>query len=158
METYANLVLEEAHENAVELGGSATHLRLTKFPQPGGGQIIKDPIYSYLVNRSRTDFSTIIHELPLYMLNRSLLVDDEGLYRTARRLYTTRNRIVHRGESDDTDEASFAMEPAGSRTGLNTAIKVCEWFGMSEKYAVPGGGHVELQLAQEDLPLEGTKD
>lgn len=91
------------------------------------------------------DLSLLLHEIPLYLSGKSLLVDNEPLYQKAIRLYKTRNRIVHRGfvPAEDTNLFNFSFSDA--KIGLQTALDVCYWFGMSEVYTLPGGDHIELQ-------------
>jgi hypothetical protein len=129
------------------LGGDAapTHLRVQKFTLPGGAEHRKDPVHSYLRTRSKVDFSLLIHELPLYVLNRSLLADDEGLYRDAIKLHRTRNQLVHKGLIDAADRQDlFQTDYQGAHGGVETAIKICRWFGMIEDYVLPGGGRIEM--------------
>lgn len=59
-----------------------------------------DPIYDLL--RKRNDFSVKLHELPLYLVGHSLMLNDRATLDTLRRLYATRNKIVHAGQVDAT--------------------------------------------------------
>ena len=71
--------------------GTSDQWRMIELKQAGGESTRKDPIYEYLI--ARDDFGALLHERPLYLFQRSLLVEDQDLYRTARELYRTRNKI-----------------------------------------------------------------
>lgn len=145
METYASTVLEDSYSNSLNVDPSPPNLRITNFTIAGGNTQKKDPVFAYLTERSRTEFTLLLHEIPLYLSGRSLLVDDEPLYQKAVRLYKTRNRIVHRGFVPEEDTNLFNLISSDAKIGLQTALDVCYWFGMSEAYALPGGDYIELQ-------------
>lgn len=95
----------------------------------------KDPVYKQLSNR--TEFRTLLHEQPLYLLERSLLIDDKPLYDRAIRLYKTRNKVVHRGELPEDQNEYFDIGEAGARTAIECAIHIFHWFGECGKYSLP---------------------
>lgn len=132
-ETMASTVLEETYTALVNNGDPTDTIRLVALPPKGG---IKDPIYEYL--SSKSDFVQLIHQLPLYLLRRSLLVEDEKLYQNARKLYATRNKIVHRGELANDETSSYLpISETGAREAIECAIGLFRWFGVSEGYIVP---------------------
>ncbi len=90
----------------------------------------------------------MLHEAPLYVLGRSLLVESESLYQQAIRLYRTRNQIVHRGEILDGPEDVFEFSRSDAIAGVQTALDVCGWFGLKEQYDLPGTGHIVLGRAE----------
>jgi len=152
METYGSTVLEDSYSNSLNVNPPPPHLRISHFTLAGGHIKKKDPVFAYLAERSKTDFAPLLHEMPLYLSGKSLLVDNEQLYQKAKRLYKTRNRIVHRGvvPEEDTDLFSFSFSDA--KIGLQTALDVCHWFGMSEHYPLPGKGHIELKRSEFESP------
>lgn len=133
-ETMASTVLEETYEALLKNGDPTDTIRLLSLPPKGG---IKDPIYEYL--SSKTDFIHLIHQLPLYLLRRSLLVEDERLYQNARKLYATRNKIVHRGElsNDEKPSSYLPISEMGAREAIECAIGLFRWFGVPEEYIIP---------------------
>ena len=152
METYASTVLEDSYSNSLNVDPSPPHLRIANFTVAGGNTQKKDPVFAYLTERSRTDFALLLHEIPLYLSGKSLLVDNEPLYQKAIRLYKTRNRIVHRGFVPEEDTNLFNFIFSDAKIGLQTALDVCYWFGMSEVYTLPGGDHIELQRPELNSP------
>jgi hypothetical protein len=147
MEAHAATTLDDLYHGILEKDQPAPHMHVVSFDLPGGATRQKDPIYVSLAERAQTDFAMLLHELPLYLFGRYILVEDQPLYQRARRLYRTRNQIVHRGEIPDRAESSFAFSVAGAQAGIETALAVCRWFGLNEHYALPGSGHVELRQA-----------
>jgi hypothetical protein len=69
--------------------------RVVEVPVSGGRNARKDPIYESL---GEDNFSRMLHERPLYLLDRSLLVEDAATFTKAKKLYTTRNKLAHVGE------------------------------------------------------------
>ena len=102
-------------------------MRVLELPQAGGITVRKDPVYEAL--NMKTDFSSLIHERPLYLFHRSLMVDQPETYRLARKLYNTRNKIVHRGQLGEEDDKAFAINRADSWTALNCVADIFSWFG-----------------------------
>ena len=110
-------------------GGKGPALRLIDLPQAKGTSVRKDPVYEALA--SRTEFSALIHERPLYLLGSSLLIDQPETYRLARMLYSTRNRIVHRGELSEGDASkSFALSRSDAAKRLQCAADIFDWFNV----------------------------
>jgi hypothetical protein len=144
METYAATALEESYQSLLEADLSPNNMRLVSHQLPGGQVQRKDPIYAYLAKRTRTEIRSLLHEVPLYLYGRSLLLDDEALYRRAIRLYKSRNEIVHRGEILEGPESAFAFSRPDADAGVQTALDVCQWFGLSEHYVLPGGELIQI--------------
>jgi hypothetical protein len=109
-------VIDEAYEQIIVSGNDA-RFRTILLQQAGGKSVMKDPIYEKL--RGRSDFNVLIHELPLYILGRSLLKEDELLYQSAKRLYLTRNKLAHLGGLPE-NEASplYAIDSKGALAGV----------------------------------------
>lgn len=142
-EALARTLLDAEYRKVVAAAASPAHMNILSFPQPGGHAIRKDPIYLLLADSDT--FSRLLHEVPLYLIRRSLLDEDQALYKRAISLYRTRNRISHgrRVEPDEND--LFLVDRDGALQGLATAIAVFEWFGISGYFLpvldpVPFGG------------------
>ena len=92
---------------------------------------------------SRANFAQLLHERSLHILNKSLLIDNEQLYQTARKLYRTRNKIVHQGEpSPEKDSTFFAMNHIDAQLALECAVEIFKWFGDASRYTIPDTGFV----------------
>jgi hypothetical protein len=132
VESLANLKLEEALDAATT--GSAPGLRFVTIPGSGGGTR-KDPVYEAL--SQGVSFTRLLHERSLYLLNRSLMVDDPVLFSLALRLYGTRNKIAHRGEPSGQQSDILPVDLDGGRQALDCAIRVFAWYGEGQGYSLP---------------------
>jgi hypothetical protein len=134
VESLAQEKLEDLHSKAIA-ANSQQH-RVISMPLPGGNFLHKDPIYDLI--SMGDDFGRLLHERPLYLLGRSILVEKPEVYRLARQLYSTRNKIVHRGTVPD-DQKFFPLNHTGSSEGLVAAIEVFKWFGEIGPYVIGHG-------------------
>ncbi len=128
VEAHAAERLEGAYREALaERDGAHRVITL-----PGsGGEVVKDPVYELI--SANDHFLRLLHERPLYLLKRSLMVDEPELYRKALQLRATRNKIAHEG-APPADQRYFALDHAGSAEGLATALAVLRWFGDCRGY------------------------
>src|SRR6202007_2360917 len=111
----------------------------------GGRLTRQDPIYKRL-RKGRADFGALVHEASLYILHKSLLVEDEALYQKAKRLYETRNDLAHSGEVDEKEpNATYALDQNGSIAALRTAIGVFSWLGERADFPLPILDFVEAE-------------
>lgn len=134
VEAYAREQLEAAAQANLERH-DVRH-RTISVPLGGGGSVLKDPVYDTLTEAD--SFPRLLHEAPLYVLGRSLLVDQPVTYRDTRRLYATRNKIAHLGAPPG-DEKHFAATEQGSREALQAAVDTIAWFGDAGPYIVWDG-------------------
>lgn len=143
METAAATLLDEHYESKVRQSDDAAWRTIT-LPQSGGEVVRKDPIWEFI--RRGDNFGLLLHEAPLYLLRRSLLVENEPLFQKAKRLRATRNKIVHEGEPPETGTDQYlTIDHDGSSDALNCAKEVLGWIGIAEEYKLPGfRGMVEL--------------
>lgn len=140
-ETVAGAILDGRYE--AQLASEAEDLRMITLRQAGGATVRKDPIWQRL--RERDEFGLLLHEAPLYLLRRSLLVENEALFKEAKTLYTTRNKIVHRGEPPESNEAKYlAIDLEGSSQALLCARDILQWFGVSDTCPLPRLGFIDL--------------
>jgi hypothetical protein len=101
------------------------------------GAII-DPVYKFLRKQAR--MSQMLHEVPLYVLKRSLLSEEKEVFHEALRTYKLRNMIAHGGEVKRlvmNSNEEFEREEA--RAAVLSAIAVFRWFCLDHAYVVPKG-------------------
>lgn len=128
-------VIDEAYEQIIASGNDA-RFRMIVLPQADGKSVQKDPIYEKL--RGRSDFNVLIHELALYILGRSLLMEDEGLYQRAKRLYLTRNKLAHLGELPENDASPlYTLDSKGASAALATTVSLFEWLRQPGDFPLP---------------------
>lgn len=92
-----------------------------------------DPVYDAL--ESNATMRTRLHELPLYVLGRSLRLEDKTQYDAALRLYRTRNALAHGGVP--TPEKCLSIDGQGAREALRIAAAVIRWFFPDQLYHWP---------------------
>jgi hypothetical protein len=153
MESYAANEIDNSYLALLEVEPRPDHMRVVSFELPGGRSQKKDSIYAYIAEKTRTDFRALLHEVPLYLFNKSLMLDNQALYQKALRLYKTRNQIVHRGEVLDSPEGAFEFTLTDARVGAQTALDVCTWFGMRENFVLPSDERVRLAAPAEEHGL-----
>lgn len=134
IETVAEIKMDEEYEALLQKNDTNV-LRLVTTKIRTGKTVKSDPVYLYLKDRS--DFKLILHEQPLYIFKRSLLVEDEQLYQTANKLHKTRNNIVHQGENptDPKPNSCIPISRKGALEAINCAINVLKWFGVPDAYS-----------------------
>jgi hypothetical protein len=132
VESLAAAVLEVRYTQALHT--PTLRHRIATMPIAGGGFVHKDPVYEAL--STGDNFSRLLHERPLYLSNESLLLEEPETFRLALQLYTTRNKIAHRGQPPQ-DAKYFAITREGSRDGLAVALEVFRWFGDPGPYCIP---------------------
>lgn len=107
-----------------ELLARSAHLRIRE----EDGQL-RDPIYASLTS-GFSSFRKLLHEQPLYLMQRSLMHEDKPLYDRALRLYATRNAIAHTGLVDETRPSAWEISKANTMLALETTEAVFAWFGL----------------------------
>jgi hypothetical protein len=128
-------VIEGAYERMLA-GQDDEKFRVISLRQAGGETIRKDPIYEKL--RQRSDFNVFLHELSLYVLRRSLLAENQTLYADAKRLYSTRNQLVHSGELAESDSSPpYPLDVRGAMAALRTAVALFSWLGIRDDFPLP---------------------
>jgi hypothetical protein len=145
VESATSIVLENRFENQVKLSNSQ-NWRVIEIPQSEGKTIRKDPIWSIL--REREDANVLLHEGALYILGRSLMLENNPLYQFTKRLRSTRNKIVHLGEPpEQNSNLYFSIDQEGSSDALNCANEVLNWLGVGNEYKLHESGMVEVSNA-----------
>ena len=118
-------------------------LRMVKY----NTSTIKDPIWKTLMDR--TDFKKLLHEAPLYLFNKSILLENEILYNNLIKLYNTRNKIVHWGAPifHDPDKL-IPLDSQGADLSIKMAIDVFNWVGIHNYNYILEKGFTMLNEAE----------
>lgn len=143
IETIAATILEDRYEVALHAEDHDHELRIIQRQQAGGSIILKDPVYEFLVARGK--FAELLHQLPLYLMGKSLLVENEQLYQKAIQLYKTRNKIAHLGDSSAKGPGGFSTNQDDARITLQVALDIFRWFGNDTKFPISGPGSGMIQ-------------
>ena len=138
IETLAANKLENFYNCAVQT--NSTSLHLVSLPKSGGQSVIKDPIYDLLLRKSK--FKEYLHEIPLYLMGKSLLIENQDLYNNAVKLYATRNKIAHHGESANNNQATFEMNADDALEAIELTLDVFRWFGEKADFPLPKFGFI----------------
>jgi hypothetical protein len=135
-------VIENEYQQQI-ISSDDDRFRKIALPVAGGTKTYKDPVYERL--RRRHNFDVLIHELSLYVLRRSLLVEDETLYQSAKTLYATRNKIVHAGTlAEDGTGKILSLDAIGSLKALETSLALFSWLGERSDFALPSNSFVPI--------------
>ena len=144
---YAAIALEAftrdtlKRQAALNVNRTSSQHRAVALPIAAGGTVLKDPISDLLIESDT--FSRLLHETCLYVIGRSLLLEQPEAYRLALRLYATRNKIAHVGAPPD-DDKYFSTMLADSKDALGVAIAVMRWLGDDSPYSLWDGGLVPV--------------
>ena len=114
--------------------------RVVEFRTGGGATARKDPIWDLL--KQREDANSLLHEGALYVLGKSLRIENETLFQFMQRLRSTRNKIVHRGEPPDAADNKYL------------SIDMFQFFGcpqLHQRSAEMVGNWAGLQTTREGL-------
>lgn len=142
LESAAALVLDYQFETFIK-PSNAKEWRVISRRIGGGNAIRKDPIWELL--RRREDANSLLHEGALYVLGKSLLVEDEALFQQVQCVRATRNKIVHEGEPPDSPSYHYLpLDISGSSDALNCVDAVFRWLGIGRNYCLHEYGMVEL--------------
>ncbi len=127
METAARSRLDEQYNVLLAEGDPNGSIRIINRKHVKDGTVTEDPIYEYLMRKQ--GFARLIHELPLYIFRKSLLVENQALYQDAKELYEVRNDFAHTGKPDQKRQSSkFELNARGALRGLKCVIDVFHWF------------------------------
>jgi hypothetical protein len=134
IEALAGAIIDEEHQKMLRATLFPPHIRAVESQEGKTKGELEDPVYKYLRRTSR--FAELLHELPLYALQKSLKLDMPEVYEQARKLYQTRNSLAHRGEPSK-DKDLLPVDLYGAVDALKCATKVFAWFGVSGKWSIP---------------------
>lgn len=139
VDAMASALLAERYAALLHADSGTEHLRIIQYTVRAGESGPKDPVYARLTERD-PPLKERLHEIPLYLMRRSLLQDDKSLYDEAHRLQRTRNKLAHTGATTD---VTLPLNRQGALMAIDTARRVFEWFGAQGKFYVPyRGGEV----------------
>src|SRR5262249_29593490 len=124
IEALAGTRIEEELQRLLASAPVPPHLRAVESQEGGKKGEIEDPVYKCLRNTGR--FPNLLHELPLYVLQKSLKIEAPELYKVARRLYQTRNSLAHRGEPGK-DKDLLPVDRQGATAALKCAAEGFAW-------------------------------
>lgn len=142
LESAVAMVLDEQYEIKVK-PFAAIDWRMIELPIAGGKMARKDPIWELL--KKREDANSLLHEGALYILGRSLLVENQDLFQLVQRLRATRNKIVHHGEPPEPHTGQYlSIDGNGSSDALNCSNEVFAWLGVGQEYKLHAQGFVSL--------------
>jgi hypothetical protein len=116
----------------------------TKLGEIASSKGVKDPVYAFLSEKSR--FAELLHEMPLYLMGRSLLVENEPLYQLAIKLYRTRNKIAHLGEPPQGERSYLEMNKEDALKAIECAMEVIKWLGERADFPLPKTRFVKMQV------------
>jgi len=134
IESLTSTKLDEIYASITRSNDFQGNLRIIEF-QKGNSLIRKDPVFEFLFSKSK--FSERLHEVPLYLIGKSLFDEKEVLYQKAIKLYRTRNKIAHIGESPSGEQSYFEMNEKDSLVAINSAIEIMDWFGEKIDFPLP---------------------
>ncbi|TVP62422.1 MAG: hypothetical protein EA343_10935 [Nodularia sp. (in: Bacteria)] len=142
LETLAAIKLDDEYELAIQNRNLKAQLRIVSFPQKKGKVVLKDPVYTMLRERAR--FLELLHEVALYILGKSLLLEDHTLYQKAEKIYKTRNKIAHLGELNNDVQGIFYMNDADTLQAIECTIDIFKWFGVNTDFPIPKFEFIKL--------------
>lgn len=131
IEITSRIILDEKYKELIKSEANNQTLRIVNIPQGGGKTIRKDPVFEFMMEGDH--FLKLIHQIPLYLIGRSLLFEKESLYQKAHKLYSTRNKIVHQG-SVTPSEKTLPINRKGALEAIECAIAIMEWFGLQPRH------------------------
>lgn len=130
VEVMAATRIQEIFEGASSIGN--TDFRVIRIPQAGGIALEKDPVFDELRRNSERNFKLLLSALPLYVQRRSMLTEDQELYKELVLLHTTRNNLVHSANLERGE--CIPLNHVGMRRAVDAAIAAFRWFGAAGRY------------------------
>lgn len=134
VEALAQHELTRIYEEALLMTLPPIHLNILDFSQAGGVVVKKDPIFSLLTESD--NFGRLLHEIPLYLIRRSLLKEKPDLYKQAKNLYGTRNRLSHGQAIPVGENNRLQVDAGGANMAVGIAVDIFNWFGKNG-YHIP---------------------
>jgi len=102
-----------------------------------------DAIYKVLKDGP---FKRMLHEIPLYVLNRSIMMENPKLYQSLLKLYNTRNKIVHFGTPADPENGKLLpISEQGARTAFSLLLDTFEWMRINRFSVLRNNKHIEIK-------------
>lgn len=156
LESAVATILDEKYETMIK-PASAPEWRTIELPVGAGKIVRKDPVWELL--KRREDANSFLHEGALYILGKSLLVQDQSLFQLVQRLRSTRNKIVHQGEPPDPSDTQYLnVDGYGSSDALGCVNAVFDWLGVAHDYKLYESGMVSLSNAESNKSGAGDSE
>lgn len=114
------------------LSAQSADLRVVNIPQSGGSVTTKDPVFDVLESNAKRNFKMRLHEQPLYVMRRSLRVEQQALYDELLAVHKARNELAH-GASPNS-RTGVPLDHLGARRAIDSALRAFAWFGASGRY------------------------
>lgn len=134
-ETVASLTLEQRFQT-LSKQPETPQLRLVEGADRGANAKKTDPVYEELVTYRRGGrIQRLLHEASLYVLGRSLKVDDRQLFEEIDSIFKSRNEIVHKGGSKF-DQGGFFVHHRAVEANLDSVIRLHRWFAAPGEYSL----------------------
>lgn len=114
------------------LSAQSADLRVVNIPQNGGSVTSKDPVFDALESNAKRNFKMRLHEEPLYVMRRSMRLEQQALYDELLAVHKARNELAH-GASPNSG-AGVPLDHAGARRAIDSALQAFAWFGASGRY------------------------
>jgi hypothetical protein len=134
VESMAGELIDAEHAKLLATTPPPPHIRAVTIQEGRSKGDLEDPVFKWMRKSGR--FTELLHELPLYVLQRSLKQELPEVYQQARKLYQTRNSLAHRGESDK-DRDLYPLDAFGAVDAMKCAREVFGWFGVPGKWSIP---------------------
>ncbi len=139
LETALTTRFEEEYKRNLNKKKSPSFLRIQNVIVNIKNNHKKDSVYKYLMENAK--FPQLLHEVPLYLLKRSLCIDDPSLYDRLLKHKEKRNQIAHEGNSDATSSSrKIALEV------LEDTERAMKWLGIPEDFYVGDIGNFRLKV------------
>jgi hypothetical protein len=99
----------------------------------------KDPVFELMRKNAKLS-NLLLHELLLYLLGKSLLVEREALYANLLRVAGTRNRLAHTGGDISLASGGLSNSEPDALQALRWVSEVLAWFEIGPCYRLPRSG------------------
>ncbi|MCI0704111.1 MAG: hypothetical protein L0241_23890 [Planctomycetia bacterium] len=96
IEVVAGTILDQQHKAQLSACPIPPHIRAIRSEAGDSAGELEDPVYKHLRKNGR--FENLLHELPLYVMQKSLKLEHPSVFEQARKAYQTRNSLAHLGE------------------------------------------------------------
>lgn len=152
VETLARSVVDAEYRKVLAAGSPPSHLNVVSVPKGKRGSLRVDPVYEALAKDDT--LARLLHEVPLYLMRRSLLQENAELYRRVVALDHARHRLSHGRINDLDGDDLFPADPEGALRSLAVALEAFDWFGI-RGYVLPrmdqvpfGGGADDTMIIE----------
>ncbi len=136
-ESGAASLLDNNYQTALADPEPSRTLRISDQATSSGTTRRLDPVFEALsATHSTGKMRRLLHELPLYLLGKSLLLEDDCLFNSLISLYKTRNEIAHLG-GETIDHDFWAPNKRACLDALESVAKLFRWYGEPGEYPVP---------------------